>query len=79
MTPFTPEGAEFHEALSGPEVARVLVTGHRPCLCGQPGCAEQARGVAITVDGHTGLARSPEAVESVIQALRDAAEFAWGK
>ncbi len=77
--PSTPEGAAFREALSGHDAARVLVTGHRPCQCGQPGCAEQAHGVAITIDGHTALATNPEAVALIVEALRDATEFAWGK
>ncbi len=76
--PSTPEGAAFREALSGPgPEAHVLITGSRPCGCGLPGC--QDHGVMITVGECSALATNRGAVELIVEALRDAAKFAWGE
>ena len=77
--PCTREGELFAQALTGPadNAARVLVTGHRPCACGRPGCSQSLRGVGITMDGVSVLAKTPKAVDKIIESLRQAAEFAW--
>ncbi len=79
--PCTREGEKFARALAGPDNGPgvVMITGHRPCNCGHPGCAQTIHGVGITIDGVSVLATSPKAVDGIIDYLRQAAEFAWGK
>ncbi len=75
--PCTREGEMFALALSGPESAHILVTGHRPCQCGRPGCSQNIRGVGISMEGISAIAKNRKAVESIIASLQQAAEFAW--
>ncbi len=78
--PCTHEGEKFARALAGPDngPTSVMITGHRPCACGRPGCSQSLRGVGITMDGVSVLAKTPKAVDKIIESLRQAAEFAWG-
>ncbi len=59
--PCTREGEKFARALADPENGPgiVMITGHRPCICGLPSCDQTIHGVGITIDGVSVLATSP--------------------
>ncbi len=79
--PCTRECVIFARALADPENGPgiVMITGHRPCICGLPSCDQTIHGVGITIDGVSVLATSPGAVDGIIEYLRQAAKFAWGQ
>ncbi len=76
----TPEGDIFRTALTDAHTtAHIRVAGLRACSCGRPDCPQREAGVTVSIDDTTAMAVSPQAIEAIIQALRQASAYVWPK